>query len=407
MSLSRHARVPEHTATGARPSTGGSSRVGKKTLTLLAAALAVTGVQTIGSSAPATAATTRPATTAAPAGVGTASYPVPATAVFVSPAGADTGTGAAAAPVRTLARALALTPAGGTIVMRGGVYHESVTVTKTVTIQNYPGEAVWFDGAEQVTGWEPAGTVWRKSGWDHVLDHSPTTTFGAPDGTTANWTFLNPSYPMAAHPDQLWVNGVEMTQVDTLANVVPGKFFYDEVNKDLYVGTDPTNKTTEASTLQKVFSVRAANTVIRGIGIRRYAPSVPHQGALTLEKPGIVLENDTILNTATAGIALTSSDITVRNVTIDGSGLMGLRGRLADRAKLLSVRVTNNNDQHFNYSPAAGGIKITRTMGLTVRDSLFSANWGKGLWLDQSVSDSDIVGNDFLNNKQNGISLEL
>src|SRR3954469_25683410 len=187
MSLSRHARVPEHTATGARPSTGGSSRVGKKTLTLLAAALAVTGVQTIGSSAPATAATTRPATTAGSAAVGTASYPVPAGAVFVSPAGADTGTGAAAAPLRTLTRALALTPAGGTIVMRGGVYHESVTVTKTVTIQNYPGEAVWFDGAERVTGWEPAGTpagsptgtVWRKAGWDHVFDHSPTTTFGA------------------------------------------------------------------------------------------------------------------------------------------------------------------------------------------------------------------------------------
>jgi trimeric autotransporter adhesin len=86
---------------------------------------------------------------------------------------------------------------------------------------------------------------------------------------------------------------------------------------------------------------------------------------------------------------------------------MGLRGRLADRARLDSVRITNNNDQHFNYSPAAGGIKITRTMGLTVRDSLFSANWGKGLWLDQSVSDSTIVGNDFLSNKQNGISLEL
>src|SRR3954447_19858740 len=128
MSLSRHARVPEHTATGARPSTGGSSRVGKKTLTLLAAALAVTGVQTIGSSAPATAATRTTGTTggtaraastagsaavgtAGSAAVGTASYPVPATAVFVSPAGADTGTGAAAAPLRTLARALALTPA--------------------------------------------------------------------------------------------------------------------------------------------------------------------------------------------------------------------------------------------------------------------------------------------------------
>src|SRR3954451_5560969 len=421
MSLPRHARVREDASTGARVA-GGSAQAGRKTLVLLAAALAVTGVQVLGASAsPATAATGttgttggtggtgRAAGTAGSAAVGTTSYDVPAGAVFVSPAGSDTatGTGGAAAPVRTLTRALAIAPAGGTIVLRGGVYHESVTVTKTVTIQNYPGEAVWFDGAERVTGWETDGTVWRKSGWDHVFDHTPTTTLGAPDGTTANWTFLNPSYPMAAHPDQLWLNGVQMTQVDSLANLTAGKFFYDEADQSLYVGTDPTTKTAEASTLQKVFSVRAPNTVIRGIGIRRYAPSVPHQGALALEKPGIVLENGTILDTATAGIALPSSDITVANTTIDGSGLMGLRGRLADRAKLLSVRVTNNNDQHFNYSPAAGGVKITQTMGLTVRDSLFSANWGKGLWLDQSVSDSDIVGNDFLANKQNGISLEL
>ena len=406
MSLPRHARVAEPARTGARLR-GGSSRVGRG-VALLAAALAVTGVQVVGgSAAPATAATTRPAATAGADAVGTASYPVPAGAVFVSTAGSDTSTGTVGAPVRTITRALAIAAAGDTIVIRGGVYHESVTVNKTVTIQNYPGEAVWLDGAERVTGWEPAGTVWRKAGWDHVFDHSPTTTFGASDGTTANWTFLNPAHPMAAHPDQLWINGAEMTQVDALAKVGTGTFFYDESNHALYVGTDPTNKTAEASSLQKVFSVRAANTVIRGLGIRRYAPSVPHQGALTLEKPGIVLDNDTIVKTATAGIALTSSDITVRNTTIDGSGLMGLRGRLADRAKLLSVRITNNNDQHFNYSPAAGGIKVTRTMGITVRDSLFSSNWGKGLWLDQSVSDSDIVGNDFLSNKQNGISLEL
>src|SRR3954453_18548188 len=163
MSLPRHARVREDASTGARVA-GGSAQAGRKTLVLLAAALAVTGVQTIGASAsPATAATgttgttggtARAASTAGSAAVGTASYPVPAGAVFVSPAGADAGTGAAAAPVRTLTRALALTPAGGTIVMRGGVYHESLTVTKTVTIQNYPGETVWLDGAEEGTGGE-------------------------------------------------------------------------------------------------------------------------------------------------------------------------------------------------------------------------------------------------------------
>src|SRR4051794_41948526 len=63
MSLPRHARVREDASTGARAA-GGSARAGRKTLVLLAAALAVTGVQVLGASASPATATTTAATTA-------------------------------------------------------------------------------------------------------------------------------------------------------------------------------------------------------------------------------------------------------------------------------------------------------------------------------------------------------
>ncbi len=223
--------------------------------------------------------------------VGTASYAPPSNAVYVSPSGSDSAAGSASAPLRTIARAVSVAASGGTVVLRGGRYHETVTVSKTVTLQNYPGEAAWLDGAEPVSGWVQDGSAWRHDGWTTRFDHSPTYTRGAPDSGSANWQFLNPSYPMAAHPDQVFVDGAPLQQVSSRGQVTAGTFYLDEATSRLYVGTNPGGRTVEASTLVKAMSVRATGTVIRGIGIRRFSPSVPDMAAVTLEAPRIRLEN--------------------------------------------------------------------------------------------------------------------
>ena len=350
----------------------------------------------------------RPAEAAGAATIGTARYPVPTSqVVFASPTGSDSARGSMSAPVRTIKRALALVPARGTIVLRRGTYHETVTVSsKTVTIQNYPGEAVWLDGAQAVTGWVASGSVWRKARWNHMFDHSPTFTSGQADGT-ASWKFVNPAHPMASHPDQLWVNGAAMTQVRSKAQVRPGTFFYDRAGKNLYLGTNPNGRRVEASTLSRALEVRSPKVVVRGLGIRRYATSVPAIGAVTLERPGIRLENVSVIDGATSGIAVTSTDATLRKVTVDNNGLRGISGNYADRLTLDAVRVTNNNSQHFNHAPSAAGLKTGRTQGLTVKNSRFANNDSTGLWTDVSTSNSVITGNDFENNRHHGVSLEV
>ena len=154
----------------------------------------------------------RPAESAGTSQVGTASYAVPSGAIHVATWGNDSAPGSATAPVRTLTRALAVAPSSGTIVLRGGSYNEQVAVYKTVTIQNYPGEEVWLDGSKAVQGWVKDGTRWRHDGWTVRFDHSPTYTKGAPDLTAKDWQFVNKATaPMAAHPDQLWINGARQT----------------------------------------------------------------------------------------------------------------------------------------------------------------------------------------------------
>jgi parallel beta-helix repeat protein len=342
--------------------------------------------------------------------VGSAQYPVPAGAVVVSPSGDDNAAGTAAAPYRTLTKAASAAAAGQTIVLRAGTYHESVAVYKRVTIQSWPGETVWLDGSVPVNNFTASGGRW-KTGWSLHLDASPTYTRGAPDNTTAAWSFVSASYPMASHPDQLWIDNVAQRQVGSLGEVAAGTFFHDEGANQLWLGTDPSGKNVRASDLIRALMIRADGSSVRGIGIRRYAPSVPDMGAVTLERAGILIENVAITDSATTGLHVGSSNNssgnTVRNVRIERSGMLGMNATYADNLTVDQLVSVNNNTEHFNTSPVSGGVKITRTRGVVVRNSVLNDNYGPGLWFDESVYDMAVTGNEMRNNAKHGLSLEI
>lgn len=340
--------------------------------------------------------------------VGTARYAVPTGALIVSPTGKDTNPGTLALPLRTVARALSVATAGRTIALRAGVYREKLTVNRAVILQNYPGEAVWLDGSSPVAGWVADGTAWRRDGWTTRFDHSPTYTQGAPDSTNPGWQFVDPvRYPMAAHPDQVFVDGVAQRQVRSRALVVPGTFFLDEGTSRLYLGTAPLGRGVEANTLHKALSVRAAGTVVRGIGIRRYAPSVWHMGAVTIEAPSTRLENVVIQDMATTGLSVLRQDAALNRVTVQRSGMLGIHARFADRMSMTSVLSTLNNSERFNTAPNSGGAKLGATRGVRVRASSFSGNFGPGFWEDLSVYDSTFTGSSFSSNVGAGLFLEI
>lgn len=345
--------------------------------------------------------------------VGSQQYPVPAGAIVVSPSGNDAAAGTVAKPVRTLKRAVELATPGSTIVLRAGEYHESVVVTKTVTIQNWPEEAVWLDGSVRVSAWSAQGGRWRHDGWTWEPDTSPTYFRGAPDSKEPGWQWINPAYPMAAHPDQIFVDDTALQQVGSLAAVVGGTFFHDRPADRLWIGTNPAGKVVRVSKLSKALSLRAPGIVVRGIGIRRYAPSVPDMGAVTVERSDILLEHVAVLDSATTGIGVGTGSapwvdrVTLRYVDASQSGLVGIGAAHTDHLTLDRVKASNNNTERFNRSPVAGGTKITRGRHVTVTNSVFHGNFGSGLWLDESVHDATVVGNQMSNNWGNGVSAEL
>ena len=85
--------------------------------------------------------------------------------VYVSAdAGSDSGKGTEATPVKTIGQALKLVPSGGTVAVAGGVYNESLAVTKPVTILGRCAALVSVEGKAgvpvlAVSGKKQAGEV--------------------------------------------------------------------------------------------------------------------------------------------------------------------------------------------------------------------------------------------------------
>ncbi|WP_172832199.1 right-handed parallel beta-helix repeat-containing protein [Nakamurella panacisegetis] len=349
-------------------------------------------------------AVTAPATTTHGAlPIGTAQYAVPSNAIFVNPnSGNDSGSGTMAAPYRTVTYAVSRAAAGQTVVLRGGTYHESVIVNdRPITIQAYPAEAVWFDGSSAVTGWTKSGSTWVKSGWTKTFDSSIGFSFGQ-----NNSVFLQSGFPMASHPDQVYIDGVQLKQVATAASVVPGTFAVNYASKQLIIGSDPANHQVRATDIEQAIRVNVAGVVLRGFGVRRYGTPMPLMGAVRFNKPGSV-ENVEIDDVAANALSFSGSNASANHVTVNRAGQMGLHADTADNLVVKNSLFNQNNYEHFNPWIATGGIKITKTRNAVISGNTVINTYGTGIWFDESSVNIRIVGNTVTGNTEAGIETEL
>jgi parallel beta-helix repeat protein len=98
---------------------------------------------------------------------------------------------------------------------------------------------------------------------------------------------------------------------------------------------------------------------------------------------------------------------TLRHVTVERSGLLGVESSYSDGLVVDGLKAVGNNTEHFNPAPVAGGVKICSARGVTVVNSLIADNEGPGLWFDESVYDTAAVTNDILRNTGDGLTYEI
>lgn len=352
--------------------------------------------------APAPAPALQPSRGAAP--VGSAAYAAPAGAIYVDGAnGADASAGSQTAPLRTLNRAVSKATTGQTIVLRKGIYNESVTIPpdKSLTIQSYPNEAVWLDGSVPLAAWQPSGSSWVTSGWTPEFSSSI-------DGIADNPRFVSAANPMAARPDQLFLDGAPLKQVGSAAQVVAGTFYIDSAANTIRLGSDPAGHEVRASNLGQAIYSSAPKTTLQGFGVRRYATPYDARAAIVLAATSAAARNLTVVDNAMIGVAIQNNGSIAEGVTSQRNGMMGIGVNAAYGLVIRNSIVTFNNAEGFRPEPVAGGIKVTRSRGVTIQNNNTSNNQrSTGIWLDESVYNANVSNNTSSSNGVNGIELEI
>ncbi len=394
----------------------------------------------------------------APARVPDTDYRIPANAVYMATTGADGNPGTKSAPVRTINQAVALVRSGGTIVMRGGVYRDwysdkgsEAKITTSLTLQPYPHEQVWFDGADPI----PAGR-WTSDGrghWSmpwrtpqfcagHYYDFPYDRQSKGPDNLTgasgalyssnagpcAHWDDYGDSsenYPAAGDPQMVIADGISMAEVATLPGAVRGRFFYDWAARRIYISTDPSAHRIELAARPgaMILGQSTSGFTVRGIGFEHYAsneyPNTTQSALYASGNEPTVIDHVVFADNAGAGLHITaahssvSSSIFLRN-GVDGATVYG-HGRTTGETDGFVLRnsvFTANNSEHFGLncrlSCAAAGIKMSALVAYTVSGNTFEngQSGANGAWCDTDCENGEFVHNLVVDNGGAGLKDE-
>ncbi|HEY8524547.1 MAG TPA: right-handed parallel beta-helix repeat-containing protein [Acidimicrobiales bacterium] len=370
-------------------------------------------------------------------------YPVPDDAVFLATSGDDRNAGTRAAPVRTLNRALALVPDGGTLVVRGGVYRDwyhdgsgtgHAILDKGVTIQPYPHEQVWFDGTDVVPAsrWQAEGSRWSTS-WstpsfcDGLYYERPLTQQRRDNSGPCSHEDMAASSraPIAGDPQSVYVDGVELAQKPTLAEVDARSFYYDWAARRLHVGVDPAGHTIEVTARPTALVLGGAGNTVRGIGFRRYATNEYHNlTGVALYMGGSRanrVERSVFVDNAGGALYVSNPrpGSYVRSSVFARNGYTALGSNGGSTADFLNAFViehnvfTGNNAENFGWectvSCGHANVKLGHMNGFLFRDNIVdgAVGRGSGFWCDLDCRYGVIVNNLVRNNGGHGIYYEV
>lgn len=383
--------------------------------------------------------------------------PVPTTGVvkFVNfSSGSDAAAGTLAAPWKTLQFAMNNAAANSTVVIRAGTTNEggdpgvagdlgvvisegTVGARAGITLMAYPNETVIMDGTIPVTGWtvstiKPGTNVWRAA-YSISLDQSVQFARGSVDGTTAGYVWLNAGDArgkVANYYDQLFTvsstgQRTPMTLVGTSAELGPGKFWVEgtitggtSADKNVfnatavYIGTDPASVSSiRASNRTTAFTILAQNFTFKGITIQGYAAGNSDGGVLKVRRSGATVQDVTILDSSAVALDVylntRPGPTTFRRVTVQRAGLNCVHVEKGDGLNVYDSLFERSNTHNWNMAPAAGGMKITSSIGIRIWRSKFNNHNGDGFWCDASVFDTQVITCDAFNNSGHGFEYEI
>lgn len=124
---------------------------------------------------------------------------------YVSTTGSNNNAGTLAAPFQTIQQAANFAQPGDTVMIEGGIYHETVTPANSgttsapITYEAYNNQSVTIDGADPISGWSSTPVYQAAMNWNLGEGNNQVFVNGQ-EQVEARWpnTSLNPSNPTQA-----------------------------------------------------------------------------------------------------------------------------------------------------------------------------------------------------------------
>lgn len=310
-----------------------------------------------------------------------------ATVVIAAPTG---GTAVDILPGQSVQAALSAQPAGTTFRLRAGVHRLTTPVVPRDgdVITGEPGAVL--SGARPLTTFTRSGSYWVATGQ---------TQQGAVVQADAGYATCRPTSPRCMYPEDLFLDDQILLHVARLADVAPGRWFFDYAADAVYMGDDPTGRRVEIGVSPSAFDGTARSVTIRGLIVEKFAtPS--QESAIRGGGGGWTVEDCEVRWNHFTGLRSHSDSVARRNF-VHHNGAFGLNG--SGRNILVEDNeVSYNNIAGYDPYWGAGGSKWVYTDGLTVRRNFSHHNAGPGLWTDinnirtvyeeNRVEDNDLSG---------------
>lgn len=268
--------------------------------------------------------------------------------------GSDLNPGTQALPLKTIGKAVQLAVAnnqnsiGTRVTINPGTYRESLFMGATTTDTNLPitfqaatNGTVIVSGSVLYTGWQPSSgnSSIFKNAWPNKWGLCP----------------ANPTGPLEQNivlrREMIFVNGTQLTQVLSLAQMLPGTFFVDEAGATVYVwpptGTNMTTAAVEVATLPDLFSIVGRNDIVlRGLTFQ-YSNGCRTDSAASVygSSGNILFDSDSFSWNNSNGLAILNptNSFTVRNSVANHNGIVGFRSFQAKNGLWQSDEASYNN----------------------------------------------------------------
>jgi parallel beta-helix repeat protein len=338
-----------------------------------------------------------------------AAVPAVAATYYVSTSGSNSNAGTStAAPLRTINSALGRAKPGDFVFVRAGTYREEVEAKKAgaagqpIFLSAYPGEVPVIKGSDVVTGWvQHSGSIWKKTGWmsnsqqvfvDFDGGHYQSLQqIGMPSGYYGAWEYPNPVG-------------------SGLANMAPGRFYYDQAGRTLYIqlpdNSNPNAHVVEASVRRRVLFMHQPYIYVKGLRFRHSNVSAfAQQGAAIELSSYSTLEQVDVqyMDFAGIGFGYQQSNARVIDSIASNNGSAGVAAVSARNFLVRNVTMYYNNTRNFNVNWHAGGFKAAANAYGMVENCDVGYNKGPGIWFDHTRSGMpNFVRNNYVHDNGRG-----